>query len=147
MYRNNMEKVKHLDTTHRDTNIQAKINNMRQKHERDSGVRGSPNPWDTSTKRSHCVTFISLRKFHNTNVSIHFFSVIIMVSSLGSLSELFPHYPHKQGILHKTKQGIASILKFANLTISCLHQYVSPDYHEKKTTQVNKTSSLNLQGQ
>ena len=37
-----MEKVKHLDTTHRDTNIQAKINNMMRQHERDTGVRGSP---------------------------------------------------------------------------------------------------------
>ena len=34
---------------------------FRHKHKRDDNVGGSPNPWVTSTKPSHTVTFISLK--------------------------------------------------------------------------------------
>ena len=54
MYR---KKVRHVDTTHRD----MKIKKHEAQQERDTGVRGSPDPWATSTKLSHPVTFISIK--------------------------------------------------------------------------------------
>ena len=84
-----MDKVKHLDATHKDTNIQVKINNMRHKHERDTEVRGSPNPWGMSTKRSHCVTFISLR-----NYAIQMLSYIFLSYSWSPPWGAFLSYSH-----------------------------------------------------
>ena len=54
MYR---KKVKQVDTTHGD----MKIKQHEAQQERDTNVRGSPDPWATSTKPSHPVTFISLK--------------------------------------------------------------------------------------
>ena len=85
MYRNNRKKVKHVDpTTHGDTNINK---HEAQPRERDTRVRGSPNPWDTSTKPSHHVTFISFK-----NVTIH--DIIVAI-----LSFLFFSYALLSGVL------------------------------------------------
>ena len=121
MYRINMKEVRQLDTMHKDTNNPAKINNMRHKHERDTGVCGSPQTQGYVHQTIASCDIYFIKELRNTSVSIHF-SVIFMVSSLESLSELFPHYRHKYGILHNSKQGIASILKFANLTTTCIYQ-------------------------
>jgi len=74
MYRNNRKNIKHVDpTTHRDTKI---IKHEVQIRERYTRVRGSPNPWATSTKPSHPMTFISFK-----NVTIHD-SIVTILSLL-----------------------------------------------------------------
>ena len=42
MCRNNMKKVKHLNTSKQKHPYSSEVNNRKHKHERDSGVRGSP---------------------------------------------------------------------------------------------------------
>ena len=56
---NNMRNLKHLDT----------------RNERDTNARGSPNPWVTSTKWSHLVTFVSLKRLQSTTSLLPYFLI------------------------------------------------------------------------
>ena len=56
---------------------------------RDANVRGSPNPWVTSTKRSHPVTFISLKGYNPQHQCCDIFlSTLLAISLTESMSNM-----------------------------------------------------------
>ena len=54
----------------------------------ETNVRGSPNPWVTSTKLSHQVTFIIIRGYNLCNNTLLPFSNLLTYSPSDSISKL-----------------------------------------------------------